>query len=386
MKKRLIALMVIITVILIFVVYDIFKKETQQLSEDNNISNSQLSELAENTNGNNSLEYTSKDEEKINETQEIWEWQKDTPESQDVDSSVLNNLHNTYENNSPVLASCIVRNEVIIDEYYKDRYDETSVFAMNSTSKSITSATFGIALDKGYIDGTDTLILEYFPEILTSGSEYRNRITIWNLLTQTSGINYTDDSNWLEWRTSENWVDYILNLPVTAEPGTTFRYSTGNTHLLSAIVGQATGTKLYEFGKEYLFDKVGMNSVVCETDAQGISDGGNGFSMNIYDMLKFGQLYLNKGVWEGEQIISSEWIEESTSVQFERSSGTADYGYQWWVRTFQGYDAYFSQGHYGQFIFVIPELNLVIAFTSYNTTGNSSMYWEYVNNIVSACI
>ncbi|MCC8073071.1 MAG: beta-lactamase family protein [Clostridiales bacterium] len=321
------------------------------------------------------------------DSQEVsFEWQKDSPENQGTDSSVLSDLHNTYENNSPVLASCIVKNGVIIDEYYKDGYDETSIFEMNSASKSITSAVFGIATDKGYIDSTDTLISEYFPEILSSQSDYKKQITIWNLLTHTSGFDYTDDSSWYEWRASENWVEYILESAVTAEPGTTFRYSTGNTHLLSAILQQATDTTLYEFAKEYLFDKVGMDSVTCETDSQGISDGGNGFSMNIYDMLKFGQLYLNNGVWQGEQIISSDWIKESTSVQFKRSSGTADYGYQWWVRTFQGYDAYFAQGHGGQFIFVIPELELVIAFTSNNTSSSSSMYWEYVNDIVLACI
>ncbi len=371
-----IALIILILVVLIAVfLYFIINNKNSSLTENNesaDISSAQTE--------------TSVSEETTASEAVSFEWQKDTPENQNTDSTVLNNLHNTYENDSPVLASCVVRNGVIIDEYYKDGYDETSVFSMQSTSKSITSAIFGIAIDQGYIESTDTLISEYFPEILSSSSEYKKQITIWNLLTHTSGFDYTDDYNWDEWRASENWVEYILESSVTAEPGTVFRYSTGNTHLLSAVLQQATGTTLYEFGKEYLFDKLEMDSVVCETDAQGISDGGNGFSMNIYDMLKFGQLYLNNGVWQGEQIISSEWIKESTSVQFERSSGTADYGYQWWVREFQGYDAYFAQGHYGQFIFVIPDLELVIAFASYNTSSSSSMYWDYVNEIVSACV
>ncbi|MCD7797765.1 MAG: hypothetical protein LUG95_09390 [Clostridiales bacterium] len=84
----------------------------------------------------------------------------------------------------------------------------------------------------------------------------------------------------------------------------------------------------YEFGKQYLFDPLSMDSVSCGSDAQGISDGGNGFSMSVYDMLKLGQFYLDGGMWLGEQIVSSSWVDASTSIQFERSTGTADYGYQ----------------------------------------------------------
>ena len=129
-----------------------------------------------------------------------------------------------------------------------------------------------------------------------------------------------------------------------------------------------------------------MESVTCDTDPQGISDGGNGFHMSIYDMIRFGILYLNGGVWQGQQIVPAQWVEDSTSLQFERSTGSADYGYQWWVRTFgdEAYPAYFAQGHAGQYIFVVPALELVIAYTS-NHTGSSSMYWQFVNDIVAAC-
>lgn len=142
----------------------------------------------------------------------------------------------------------------------------------------------------------------------------------------------------------------------------------------------------YEYGKENLFDKLDMDSAQCTIDPQGISDGGNGFALDIYDMAKFGQLYLNNGVWEGEQVVPANWVADSTTVQFERSSGSADYGYQWWVRTFgdNAYDAYFAQGHYGQYIFVVPEINLVVAIASHYE-GSSSIYWQIMNNIVNAC-
>ena len=222
---------------------------------------------------------------------------------------------------------------------------------------------------------------------LVKGSyEYKNQITIWNLLTHTTGLNASDTANWNEWLTSSNWVDYVINREAVSRPGTEFNYFTGNTHLLSAIIQKATGKTTYEFGKEYLFDPLDINSVECAVDPQGISDGGNGFAMNVYDMAKIGELYLNNGVWEGEQIISEKWVQDSTTMQFDRSSGSADYGYQWWVRTFgnNNYPAYFAQGHYGQYIFVVPDLKLVTVITSHYE-GSSSIYWQIMNDIVNAC-
>lgn len=220
-----------------------------------------------------------------------WEWQHDTSENQNINRSAIESVHESL-NSYPINAEVIVRNGVMVDEYYKEGYDENSVFTLQSTSKSVTSALIGIAIDKGYIESVDVPLSTYFPQILESGSEYKNQLTIWHLLTH---------------------------------------------------------------------------------------------AMDIYDMAKFGQLYLNNGVWEGEQIISPEWIEQSTTLQFDRSSGSADYGYQWWVRTFgeQNYPAYFAQGHFGQYIFVVPDLELVVAFTSHYE-GSTSIYWEYMNQIVNA--
>ena len=316
---------------------------------------------------------------------EIWEWQHDTLENHNINVSQINSVHSTIDQ-YPINAEVIVKDGVVVDEYYKDGYDENSVFTLQSTSKSITSAIVGIAIDKGYIESVNVPISNYFPQILEYGSEYKNQITIWHLLTHTTGLNVSDTANWSEWLASPNWVDYVLEREATSRPGTVFNYFTGNTHLLSAIVQQATGQTLYEFGKENLFDKLDMESVECGADPQGISDGGNGFAMNIYDMAKIGELFLNKGNWNGEQIISEQWINNSTATQFERNSGSADYGYQWWVRTFgeNNHPAFFAQGHYGQYIFVVPDLNLVVALTSHYE-GSSSIYWQIMNNIVNAC-
>lgn len=314
-----------------------------------------------------------------------WVWQHDTPENQGLDPNVLTDVHATFDT-FPLLTSVIVKNGYIVDEYYKEGYDETSTFILNSSSKSITSALIGIAITEGYIGSVEDPISQYLPRVSELTDSRWQQITIWDLLTHTSGIYSTDSELWNDWRASENWLEYIYALPIVSTPGETFSYSTGNTHLLSAILQEATGMTAREYAQEVLFTPLDMDSADCESDPQGISDGGNGFSMNVYDMAKFGQLYLNGGTWEGEQIVPAEWVTESTTLQFDRSSGSADYGYQWWVRTFgnQGYPAYFAQGHAGQYIFVVPDLELVIAFTS-DYTGSTGIYWQLVNEIVNGC-
>ena len=377
-KKRII-IIVILVVLIVFALYMYYRASTNQVTDTvDTVSTENVTA----TNEENNVLIGEVAEPEVDEP---WEWQHDTLENHNIDRSAIESVHTSMDS-YPINAEVIVKDGVIVDEYYKEGYDENSVFTLQSTSKSITSALIGIAIDKGYIEGVDVPLSTYFPQILESGSEYKNQLTIWHLLTHTTGLDASDTANWNEWLASDNWVDYVLNRPAVSRPGTVFNYFTGNTHLLSAIIQQTTEQTAYDFGKEYLFDKLDMDSAECSTDPQGISDGGNGFALDIYDMAKFGQLYLNNGVWEGEQIISLEWIEQSTTVQFDRSSGSADYGYQWWVRTFgdQNYHAYFAQGHYGQYIFVVPDLDLVVAITSHYE-GDTSIYWRYMNQIVNAC-
>lgn len=312
-----------------------------------------------------------------------WEWPYDVPDEHNLRSEIVDSLHqNLYD--MDVLGALIIKDGFIVDEYYDTGYDRTSVFPMSSASKSVTATLFGIAVDQDYIEDTEVFLSEYYPQI--EGLEGWQDIRLWHLLTHTAGVDASDEVYWYEWRKADNWIQDILRRPLIAEPGTRFVYSTGNTHLLSAIIETETGEDLFTFGKTSLFDPLGMDSVELTKDPQGISDGGNGFSMNLYDMAKIGQLYINKGVWEGQRIVSEGWIEEATDLQFKRSTGSADYGYQWWVRSFgqNAYPSFFAQGHGGQFIFVIPDVGLVVVFAS-DHSGVSSSYWTYVAELVNGC-
>ena len=156
-----------------------------------------------------------------------WEWQHDTSENQNINRSAIESVHESL-NSYPINAEVIVRNGVMVDEYYKEGYDENSVFTLQSTSKSVTSALIGIAIDKGYIESVDVPLSTYFPQILESGSEYKNQLTIWHLLTHTTGLDGSDTANWndqnsrvtreyedeslrdieLESTSVDNWDDY----------------------------------------------------------------------------------------------------------------------------------------------------------------------------------
>ncbi len=316
---------------------------------------------------------------------EKFTWKRGAPENYNVDKNVVINFNNSIKENE-ITSSLIIKDGVIINEYFKTGYDEKSIFPVHSCSKSITSILTGIAIDEGYIKDVNTKIEEYFDEVKDGDNDLQKQITIRHLLTHTSGFLSTDTDIWSTWRSSSNWLLFIFNSKMQNQPGERFRYSTGNTHVLSAILEKAIGENLYEFGKKNLFLKMDMDSIKCGLAPEGVTDGGNGYTLTAYDFAKFGLLYLQGGKWEGEQLVSKEWVDESTKTQVERRP-LPSYGYQWWIRTVgdNNYHCYYAQGFGGQFLFVVPDLNLIITFTSnYNSDDYSNMFYKYVDDIVNA--
>lgn len=144
-----------------------------------------------------------------------------------------------------------------------DGYDENSLFELYSASKSFTGALIGIAIDEGYIGGVDDRVSDYLPEVLEQEDTRKHDLTLRHLLTQTSGLEWYEwgsgYSNWTEFRSADNWVDYILSRALIHDPGTVFNYSTGNTHLLSAVLQSATGMTQEEYCRTRLFDPMGIS-------------------------------------------------------------------------------------------------------------------------------
>lgn len=307
-----------------------------------------------------------------------------------MNADMFTQLHKALKDSS-VHSMVTVKDGVIIDEYYGSGYDENSKFPLHSCTKSFTGALIGIAIEQGYIGGVDDRLSGYLPQVLTLEDTRKQQITLRHLLTHTSGLEWYEWgggwSNWYEFQSAPNWLDYILSRNIVTQPGTTFNYSTGNTHLLSAVLEEATGMSELEYGKNNLFDPLGMESVVWGTDPQGITDGGNGISMTARDAAKFGQLYLEAGRWHGQQIIPAWWLEQSTSVQNAGPGGsTGQYGYQWWIRSFGtgNYDTFYALGAWGQYIFVVPRLNLVTVITSRYTQNTYAPRPYFVDYILAA--
>lgn len=191
-------------------------------------------------------------------------------------------------------------------EYYREGYDEQSLYRLNSASKSFTSALIGIAIEQGYIGGVDDLLSDYLPQVLEQEDTRKHQITLEHLLTHTSGLEWYEwgggYSNWVEFQTAPNWVDYILGRNLVYDPGTQFAYSTGNTHLLSAVLEAATGMTEEEYARINLFEPLGIENWQWDTDPQGITDGGNGLHLSTRDAARFGQLFLQNGQWNGQQL------------------------------------------------------------------------------------
>ena len=266
----------------------------------------------------------------------------------------------------PRLHSLLVswRAELVLEHYGKG-IRPTRPANVKSVSKSIISTLIGIALDRKLIPNITTPIERYFPELAKDPTPAKRKITIEDLLSMRAGLESTSFNNYGSWVRSRNWVQYVLAQPLVDEPGTGMEYSTGNTHLLSAILTKATKMSTHAFAQEALGKPLGMAFAPWPRDPQGIFFGGNDMLMTPRQMVKLGELYLRRGRLDGRQVVPSAWVETSC-VPRGRSRFNPDqrYGYGWWTREFAGKEACFAWGFGGQYIFIFRDLDLVIVTTS----------------------
>ena len=321
-------------------------------------------------------------------------WLNTTPEDQDMDSELLNEMMDQIGEYGLLIDSIlIVRNGYLVfEEYPRTNYNSDSHHIIHSCTKSYTSALVGIAIQEGYIDGVDSKLIDLLPNrTIANLDERKEAITLEHVLTMTSGLEwdewtepYSSSQNSLNklWAASDA-VQHMLDLPMIHNPGETWTYSSGGSHLLGAIVAEATGTSLLDYAMEKLFTPLGIPSsnIYWPRDSNGRYWGHGGVEMVPRDMAKFGYLYLNNGTWDGEQIVPTEWVQQSaaTLYSFDDYSG---YSYQWWTNPTEIANVYSAQGYSGQFIFVIPSLDMVVVFTSsvppYEPYPQPSILFDYI--------
>ena len=255
-----------------------------------------------------------------------------------------------------------------VEEYFNGARPNRAA-NLKSASKSLISLLVGIAVDRGHV-GVDDTIDRFFPDLVDDPA--KRRITVEDLLTMRSGLETTSNRNYGRWVQSRHWVRHVLTRPLVAEPGTRMIYSTGNTHLLSAIVAKASGMSTHRFAQRYLGEPMGISVPRWTTDPQGVYFGGNEMSMLPRDMLAVGEMYLNCGRVGTTQIVSEDWVHTSIVAHATRTrSPDRAYGYGWWVRDLAGYDAFYAWGYGGQFIYVVPDLRLVTVMTSSPNPGRT---------------
>ena len=252
----------------------------------------------------------------------------------------------------------------LVEEHYFHGAARDRTANLKSASKTLLSVLVGIAIDRGHLAGVEQPIADFFPAELGEADAVRRSITIGDLLSMRSGLETTSNRNYGRWVASGNWVRHVLTRPLVDRPGGRMIYSTGSTHLLSAILTRATGMSTLEFGRRYLARPLGIQLPAWVRDPQGVYLGGNEMALTPRAMLAVGDLYRRGGSTDGLELVSPGWIEASWTPRTVSRYSRRQYGYGWWMRTLAGYRTYYAWGYGGQFIFVIPALDSVVVATS----------------------
>lgn len=309
---------------------------------------------------------------------------RSTPEAQGISSAAiaafvadanaqLNSLHSLM----------IVRHGHVVAEGWWYPYAANEPHVLFSLSKSFTSTAIGLAIAEGLLS-LDSRVLDFFPnERPAEVSDYLAAMTVHDLLAMATGHD-KDTTGALHEREDGNWVAAFLAQPVTHPPGTHFVYNSGATYMLSAILQTVTGITLLDYLQPRLFQPLGIENPTWESCPRGINVGGWGLSIRTEDIARFGQLYLQEGVWQGKQLVPAEWIAQATAKQVDNDTGHTQnidwrqgYGYQFWRCR---YGAYRGDGAFGQFCVVLPEQQTVIAITSglSNMQAVLDLVWQHL--------
>ena len=301
----------------------------------------------------------------------------------DILRSSLNELVQTLDRHGPISSILITQQGGLVTEHYFGTMNALRGHNIKSASKSVLSILVGIAIEKGYLEGVEQQIGEFFPEYFNNSSDSEKAsITIEDLLTMRSGLASTSRANYGRWVSSSNWIQYALDRPLQGTPGQDRIYSTGNTHLLAVILQRATGLNTLQFANKYLFGPMDIQITGWDRDPQGYYLGGNNMAMRPRDMVKIGQLMMNLGQYNGEQLVSEEWIIQSVEPVTGRR-GQNNYGYLWFRRMADNYHMVYAFGNGGQYILMLPELESVITITTRNGSGQPTRnYRRELFNII----
>jgi CubicO group peptidase (beta-lactamase class C family) len=341
-------------------------------------------------------------------------WSTSTPEAENLDSAVLSALHDEFAAglHGNIDGMLVIRHGKLVFErgylhdyqalfvaqadqsrgpynYYDPEwhpYRDGDLHTMQSASKSVTSALVGIAIGRGEIPGVQAQMAPYFADFRLKSDEARwNAMTLEHVLTMTTGIQwdessiaYTDPANSCAgMEKSDDWIQFVLDQPMAADPGGTFVYNSGATELLSYLIKKTTGREAHEYAREHLFGPLGIERFYWKTTPKGLADTEGGLYLTPHDLAKFAYLYLRDGVWDGRRLLPEGWVATSTRPLVDTGINkpkNRKYGYQWWLLPHgDGRYAYSAVGYGGQLAIVVPDQDLIAVFTGWNIYDKPSL-------------
>jgi CubicO group peptidase (beta-lactamase class C family) len=282
----------------------------------------------------------------------------------------LDKIFQSAAQNQNLRSLIVYRDGQIVRQLYLHGGDALAAHDVRSVTKSVMATLIGIAIDKHIIASEGQPIGAYLQPLVSSLDSVRSTMPLSALLTMSAGFSGNELANaslYDTWFNAPNQVAYTLNKTIVATPGTVFNYDSGVAHLTSAVLTQATGGTTLAFANLYLFDPLGIASPAWQTDKQGIINGAAGVQLTPLDMLKLGQVYLNRGMYNGIRVVSEEWILKATSRKIRTNNAQPfgpEYGYFWWIGNVHSHDYFFANGWGGQFIVVVPDIKLIVVATN----------------------
>lgn len=324
-------------------------------------------------------------------------WTISTPDKEGMDLELIKEIVPKISNDYDGIDGIVVvrHGKLVLDEYFNG-YDAEKQHKAFSITKSIVGALVGIAIEQGHIKSEDDSIKNYMGDYLTNKNPSLQNLTVKHVLTMTTGLDWIElgdmNSQGMKIPYTNDWIEFVLNQPMNSSPGTTFNYSSGNVMLFAPIIKNSTGIQADKFADKYLFSPLGIKNYEWvkmsefwtkteDGEIPGVKEPtslkfdslfsefpstGSGLKMRPRDIAKFGQLYLNDGLWDGKQILTEDWINKSTQPQFNNK----DYGYLWRLAEYDFNDkkikCYYGTGFGLQKLYVFPTLDLVVVLTQQN--------------------
>ncbi len=342
---------------------------------------------------------------KLESTPDI-KWEIADPMKEGIDATTLNKAIEEAKNINQLRSFLVAKNGKLVIEEYFDLKGDPRPQRIQSATKSITSLLIGIAIDKGFIDSEAEAIKSYFPEYFAEyPDEEKENITIQQLLTMSSRLNFVDNSAWSKYENTKSWSepgaykaywfadnarDQALGYElVKSDDDQVMLYSTPACDLLTTVIRRSTGMTSKDFADKYLFSPLGIKNYLWIHDSAFNYHGGFTIFLRPRALARIGQMVLDGGRVKDQQIVSQSWLDTSFRVYvpefvtMDTIPTTVDYGYLWYVGSIKGYKYRFAWGYGGQFIFMIPEANTLVVTTAYPEPDGQT-HWDKSQQIIKS--